>query len=63
MCDSGWNALDVNGTFVSIVENDFFVASDGTVYKAPHQAGETMYRYDDNRNRFSFTSKLTFDTI
>lgn len=50
MCGSGWNAPDVNGTFVSIVENDFFVASDGTVYKAPHQAGETMYRYDDNGN-------------
>ena len=32
------------------IENDFFVASDGTVYKAPHQAGETMYRYDDNGN-------------
>ena len=25
MCGSGWNAPDVNGTFVSIVENDFLL--------------------------------------
>ena len=50
MCSLGWNAPDVNGTIVTINENDFFVADDGTVYKAPHQSGDTIYRYDDNGN-------------
>lgn len=50
MCSLGWNAPDVNGTIVSINENDFFVADDGTVYRAPHQAYDTIYKYDESGN-------------
>lgn len=46
----GWNAPDVNGTVVCIDYNEFFVADDGTVFRAPHQAYDTIYQYDEDGN-------------
>lgn len=49
-CRLGWNAPNVNGTIVCIDYNEYFVADDGTVFKAPHQAYDTIYKYDENGN-------------
>lgn len=50
LAENGWNAPDVNGTVVCIDYNEFFVADDGTVFKAPHQAYDTIYQYDEDGN-------------
>ncbi|HCW52759.1 MAG TPA: hypothetical protein DG753_03260 [Clostridium sp.] len=42
----GWNAPNVNGTVVCIDFSEYFVADDGTVFKAPHQAYDTIYQYN-----------------
>lgn len=48
LCRYGWNAPDVNGTVVSTMGEEFFVSSNGTVYKAPHQAYDTIYEYGND---------------
>lgn len=50
LCINGWSAPNVNGTLVNIGESGYFVADDGTVYKAPHQAYDTIYQYDSYGN-------------
>ena len=50
LCRYGWNAPDVNGAVVCIDYCEFFVADDGTVFRAPHQAYDTIYQYDNYGN-------------
>lgn len=51
LCSNGWNAPNIDGTLVVIGEGgEHFVADDGTVYKVPHQAYETIYQYDSQGN-------------
>lgn len=50
LAENGWNAPNVNGTLVCIDYNEFFVANDGTVFKAPHQAYDPIYQYDEYGN-------------
>lgn len=46
---NGWNAPDINGSLVIFGEGgEHFVADDGNVYKAAHQAMENIIQYDNN---------------
>ncbi|MBE6062621.1 MAG: hypothetical protein E7207_03485 [Clostridium butyricum] len=50
LTELGWDAPNVNGTVVSIDFNEFFVADDGTVFRAPHQSYDTILQYDEDGN-------------
>ena len=51
LCRYGWKVPDINGAVVTIGDGwEYFVADDGTVFRAPHQAYDTIYQYDSYGN-------------